>query len=91
MVLRGCIRECLGAVCGRMSHTFLRSSASEIPSPRRSFALLALLLTLCMTGLTGCSLFESSKDKDDKPPKRQEHNYRDAVEQRVFYNGWFER
>ena len=44
-----------------------------------------------MLSLSGCSLFTSDKDKDDKPPKHKEHSYRDPVEQRVFYDGWWQR
>ncbi len=60
--------------------------SAPVPGSR---LLIPVLLTLAMISLSGCSLFE--KKDPDAPPKRKEHSYRDAVEQRVFYDGWFER
>ncbi len=49
-----------------------------------------LILALIAISLTGCGLFKS-KDDPDAPPKIKPYKYRDPVEQRVFYDGWFER
>ena len=74
-----------------MTHDSFPPVGQADSSSRRSLGFLSVLLVLSALGLTSCSLFESKKDKDDKPPKRQEHNYRDPVEQKVFYDGFWER
>ncbi|MDB6140054.1 MAG: hypothetical protein JWO94_3126 [Verrucomicrobiaceae bacterium] len=68
---------------------FASSSSDALASTHRcSRLLIPVLLALGMMVLSSCA---SKEDKDDKPPKRKEPNYRDAVEQRVFYDGWFQR
>jgi hypothetical protein len=47
-----------------------------------------LILALIAISLTSCA---SKKDDPDAPPKIKPYKYRDPVEQRVFYDGWFER
>jgi hypothetical protein len=55
-------------------------------SPAATTLLVPVMVAFAATTLTSCK----TRDKD-APPKRLKHNYRDAVEQRVFYDGWFER
>lgn len=74
-----------------MNVVSLESPASTAPSTAGSWRWALLLSALAILSLSGCSLFSSDKDKDDKPPKHKEHSYRDPVEQRVFYDGWWQR
>lgn len=54
-----------------------------------SWLLVPILLALVATSLSSCA---TKKDDDpDAPPKIKPYKYRDPVEQRVFYDGWFER
>lgn len=63
------------------------SSASCSALPRKGLA--CLLLALHALSLAGCA---SKKEKDpfgdDDPPKRKEHSMMDAVDHRIFYEGW---
>ena len=53
--------------------------------------LVPVLLGLAMISLSGCSWFKPKDEDPDAPPKTKPYKYRDPVEQRVFYDGWFER
>ena len=77
-----------------MNSTASCADAPSATSTRRNLRLIAVLLALGMTSLSSCAFIKRhtvGEDDPDAAPKRREPNYRDAVEQKVFYDGWFQR
>ena len=77
-----------------MNSAASRSDAPSATSPRRNLLLIPVLLALGMISLSSCAFIKRhtvGEDDPDAAPKHREPNYRDAVEQKVFYDGWFQR